>query len=205
MDLEEMQLVWSKMDQELENQKKITNKIILKMTQERYANKFRKIAIYESLGAFVCFVAGLYLLLNFYKLDVWYLIACGVLSILYLFVMPFLVLRPLYSIKNIKIDKNSFSETLRIFLNSKKQLLLVQRIGVFTNIMAVLFILPTFGKILKNKDFFTQLDGVTFYLSIAFVFVLMTVVSKWGYKCYKNISNAAENILKEIDDVDPEA
>ena len=43
MDLEELQLAWTQMGEELETQKKLTKSIILEMTRTRYKNKFEKI------------------------------------------------------------------------------------------------------------------------------------------------------------------
>ena len=102
MDIEEIKAVWSEMSDQLEKQKKLTNEIILNMTQERYSNKFQKVTIIESFGAFICFIAALYLLLNFGKLDTWYLIMCGIITLGFMLILPVLVLRSLSKIKNLK-------------------------------------------------------------------------------------------------------
>lgn len=199
MDFEQMQQVWSKMDTELQKQKKMTDKLILQMTQEKYSNKFSKLATIETIGAFVCFIAGLFLLLNFYKLETWYLMLCGGITIGYLFAMPLFVLRPLYTLKKIKIDTNSFADTLQAFSNSKRQVLLAQRVGMYLNFLLFLFMIPTINKMFNNKDMFMELEGTTFYITIAIAVVAMILISRWGYKCYKSITNSAENILNDLD------
>lgn len=199
MDFEQMQLVWSRMDTELQKQKKMTDKLILQMTQEKYTNKFRKLATIETIGAFVCFIAGLFLLFNFYKLETWYLMLCGGITIAYLFAMPLFVLRPLYTLRKIKIDTNSLSDTLQTFSNSKKQVLLVQRIGMYLNFLLFIFMIPTLNKIFNNKDMFLELEGTTFYIALVVAVVVMILVSRWGYKCYKKITNSAENMLNDLE------
>ena len=70
-----MQQTWKEMSLELEKQKKLTTTIILKMTQEKYKNKFGTITIIESIGAVICFIAAIYILINFAKLDTWFCVA----------------------------------------------------------------------------------------------------------------------------------
>ena len=85
MEIEELQATWTQMSEELEKQKKLTKEIILKMTQERFTNKFRKVSFYESLGAIICFGAAIYILINFTKLNGWLEISCGILTLVFLF------------------------------------------------------------------------------------------------------------------------
>jgi len=49
MEIEEIKALWSEMSDQLEQQKKLTNEIIMSMTQERYSNKFRTISKYETI------------------------------------------------------------------------------------------------------------------------------------------------------------
>ena len=41
MELEEMQTVWSQMSDQLEQQQKLTDKIIIDMTQQKFKNRFK--------------------------------------------------------------------------------------------------------------------------------------------------------------------
>ena len=107
MEIEELQAAWLQMSTELKKQKKLTDDIILSMTQEKYKNKFRNVTTYETVGAFICFCIALLLIVKFGKLDTWYLKACGIFSLSYLIVLPILVLRALKEIKTLDISKNS--------------------------------------------------------------------------------------------------
>ncbi|SFW19548.1 hypothetical protein [Cellulophaga fucicola] len=201
MDIEEMQAIWSQIGQDLEKQKKITNTLVMKMTQERYANKFSKLATYETLGAFICFITALVILLNFNKLDTWYLVLCGALLTGYFITLPALVLKSLYTIKAIKIDVTSYAVTVKKYVKAKNKLMLVQQLGVYLNFVALLLVIPVFSKLFKNKDVFVTPNTIWYWLLPVLV-ILMVLVSRWGYNCYKKITNSAENLLKELEDIE---
>lgn len=200
MNIEDMQNVWEKMGKDLEHQKNLTNTLILKMTQERYTHKFSKLATYETLGAFVCFIAAIVILLNFSKLDTWYLVLCGVLLIAYFITLPAFVLKSLYAIKAIRIDVDSYAITLKKYVKAKNNLLLVQQLGIYLNFAALLLVIPVFSKLFKNKDIFTTTNVIWYWL-LPVLIIVMILISKWGYNCYKKITSSAETLLKELEDV----
>ena len=197
MDLEEIQTIWSEMSDQLEQQKKLTNEIIMKMTQDRYSNKFDKITFYETIGAIICFLAAIYFLVNIHKLDTWYLLACGIFTIAFLIILPVITLGLLGKIKRINIIKNSFKEAIVGYTKAKNQFLLMQRVGIYLSFVLMFTCLPLFSKIMKNKDLFLQSKIWLIYLPIMAIFLFF--FARWGYKCYKNITNSAENILKELE------
>ena len=197
MDLEEIQTIWSEMSDQLEQQKKLTNEIIMKMTQDRYSNKFDKITFYETIGAVICFLAAIYFLVNIHKLDTWYLLACGIFTVAFLIVLPIITLGLLGKIKRMNIVKNSFKETIVGYTKAKNQLLLMQRVGIYLSFVLMFTCLPVFSKIMNNKDLFLQSKIWLIYLPLMAIFLFF--FARWGYKCYKNITNSAENILKELE------
>ncbi len=197
MDLEEIQTIWSEMSDQLEQQKKLTNEIIMKMTQDRYSNKFDKITFYETIGAVICFLAAIYFLVNIHKLDTWSLLACGIFTVAFLIVLPIITLGLLGKIKRMNIVKNSFKETIVGYTKAKNQLLLMQRVGIYLSFVLMFTCLPVFSKIMNNKDLFLQSKIWLIYLPLMAIFLFF--FARWGYKCYKNITNSAENILKELE------
>ena len=197
-----MKTLWDEMSLKVENQKILTDKIIMEMTQERYKNKFKKISTYETIGAVVCFIAAVAILVNFNKLDTWYLMLCGFFTILYLLLLPISVLRSISKIKAIKIAENSYKETLIKFTKRKKQMLFIQQLGIYINFIFLIFFFPVAEKLLSNKDIFTSNNNNAWswqipVLSIAII--VMILMSRWGYKCYKNIAKSAEITLKELE------
>ena len=51
-----------------------------------------------------------------------------------------------------------------------------------------------------TKDIFITGGSVWRFSFITIVAVLMVFVSKWGYGCYKNVTNSAENVLKDLEE-----
>lgn len=199
MELEQIQATWSQLSDELEQQKKLTKQIILQMTQERYSNKFKTISIFETIGAVICFMAGIYILVNIPKLDTWYLLACGIFTLSFLVVMPILVLRALYRIKSIDILKNNYKETLIKYEKSKKYLLILQQFGIYASFVLMFTTAAVFSKIWSNEDFFMiEKDGWVYgaiLVAILFVFFF----ARWGYRCYKSVTTSAEEIINELE------
>ena len=90
MNFEEMQTLWTDMSRKLEQQQLLNDKIILQMTQERYQNRLKSISFYEGIGAVICYVTGAIILFNIKEMDTWYLVACALFTLLFLFVIAIL-------------------------------------------------------------------------------------------------------------------
>tara|TARA_R110000796_G_scaffold88850_6_gene191995 strand:- start:69465 stop:70073 length:609 start_codon:yes stop_codon:yes gene_type:complete len=202
MELQEMQQVWQEMSLELNKQKKLTNDIIMKMTQEKYSNKFTAISRYEMVGAVLCYSIAMYILSNFSKLDTWYLQSCGILTLLYLTTLPILVLRSLKKIKNLNIINKNYKEAIYSYTKEKKYLLLLQKFAVLGSFLVMFFSLPVFSMIFGKKDFFKIDLGLSFYITSIIVLVFLFFFARWGFKSYLKITNSAEHILKELEQND---
>ncbi len=199
MEIEEMQALWSEMSDQLEQQKKLTNEIIMNMTQEKYSNKFKTISRFESLGAIVCFAAALYILFNFSKLEGVIEIGCGIFTLAFLILMPVLVLKSLWSLKNFNIGQKTTKETLVTYTAKKKQLLYLQQLGIYACFVLMFTIMPVTSKIMSNKDFFSIPRDIGFYLGIGLALIFLFFYARWGYGCYKKITNSAESLLKGME------
>ncbi|MET6990592.1 hypothetical protein [Sediminicola arcticus] len=197
MDLEEIQAVWSEMSDQLKHQKKLTDKIILDMTQDRYTRKFRTISIAETFGAIICFIAALYMLFYFNTLDIWYLQVCGVLSIAFLIGLPIVTLRSLKNIQKINITEKNIKDTLISYSKAKNKVLMIQRLGIYLSFIFMMTCLPVFSKLMKGKDIFQQGTFPLWYVVIMGVFIAL--FARWGYACYKKTTNSAEALLKELE------
>ena len=199
MDLDEIKAVWSEMSDQLEQQKKLTNEIILKMTQERYSNRFRTLTTFETAGALVCFGVAMLILANMDKLDTWYLFACGIFTLTFLIGLPILVLRSLRKIGSLNITENSYKETIIGFTKERKRLLKIQQGGIFASFILMFAVAAVFSKIFSGKDLFMTEKDPIFYGAIVVAVLFVTFFSRWGYRGYKKVTNSAENILKELE------
>ncbi|MGB5236981.1 MAG: hypothetical protein WBM43_05005 [Flavobacteriaceae bacterium] len=195
MKVEELQSIWTEMSDELEKQKKLTHKIIMQMTQQRYTNQLTKIAKYEGIGAIFCFAIAIYILINFLKLDTWYLQLCGVFTLAFLLVMPALVLRSIRNMRRINIVEGSYTDNISAYTKARNQFLFLQRIGIGLAFVLMITTLPVAGKLLKGKDLFENNHLWYFYLPLMLIF--LGIFSRWGYGKYKSITQSAEKILME--------
>ncbi|MDP2528070.1 hypothetical protein [Maribacter dokdonensis] len=199
MELEELQSAWTKMSDELDQQKKLTNKIILDMTKQKYQNKFTTITKYESLGALVCFAIALFVIFNFNKLDTWYLQACGAFTLLFLIVLPVSVLSTLKKIKNIDILNGSYKENLKVYVHTKNRLLRLQQIGIVVGFIGLFFIVPVTSKIISNKNVFLNSLKTEQIITLTIILVAMAFFCNWAYKGYKKITRSAQELLQDLE------
>lgn len=199
MELEEMQATWSQMSDQLENQKKLTNTLIMEMTKERFKNKIGILSKFEGIGAVICFIAAILLISRFSELNTWYLLSSGVFTVCYLIVFPVVVLRSINSMKNIDLTNNTYKETLIAYAKKKRQFLLTQKAGIYLNFILLAVSLPVVVKVFKGKDIFiTNINLLYWYIPIMTVFLIL--FSIWGYSKYKKVTASASHILEELED-----
>ncbi|WP_281986378.1 hypothetical protein [Aquimarina aggregata] len=197
MELEEMQAIWSQMSDQIENQKKLTNKLIMEMTQERFKNKIGIISKYEGMGAVICFAAAILILFQLSKLDTWYLLISGIFTIAYLILLPIYILRSINTMKRINIISNTYKETLIEYAKNRKQFLFSQRLGIYLNFILMIVSLPVIIKLFKDEDIFvTNVEVLYWYIPIMTLFLIF--FSKWGYGKYKRLTASATKILEEL-------
>jgi len=199
MELEEMQEAWSKMSNQLEDQKKLTKKLIMEMTQERYKNKIRILSKYEGIGAIICFIAAILLVLRFSELNTWYLLASGIFTVCYLIIVPVVVIRSINSMGAIDLINNTYKETLIAYAKKKRKFLLTQKIGIYLNFILMAVSLPVMVKVFKGKDMFiTNTNLLYWYIPVMTVFLIL--FSIWGYGKYKKVTASASYILEELEE-----
>jgi len=196
MEFEELQAAWSAMSTELKNQKKITDKIIIDMTKQKYKSKYSTAKTLESLASIVCFGMALYVILNFGKLDTWYLQALGVFTVLFYTVFPVLSLNALFRLHNLDLSQD-YSRLMIDFGKRKKWFLLVQQLSIVLCFILVIAALPVAVKISKGKDLLLQSSTWLWYVPFAMIFLFF--FTRWGYRCYKGMTNSAEQLLSELE------
>jgi membrane protein YdbS with pleckstrin-like domain len=199
MEIEEMQALWSDMSNQLEQQKKLTNEIIMNMTQERYSKKFQTVSIIESIGAVICFIGAGYILLNFEKLNSWIEISSGIITLSFYIVLPIIILRALRAVKKLNILEKNNKETLHEYLLKKKKLLMLQKYSIYACFVLMFAQLPVATKILLNKDFLEIPKSIESYIGLSLVLIIAIFYARWGYNYYVRLTNSAEKILKDLE------
>ena len=196
MELEKMQKLWNNMTEDLEQQKSLTKKLIIEMTQVKYNNLINSISSKETIGSIICLVFGISIIPFIGRLDTWYLMLCGVATVAIYLIIPFINIRALKRLKTIRTDQLTIKQTIIDFQIKRDQFLLVQRIIIGMSFILLFIALPVIVKITDGKDLFLETKVWFWYLPLALTF--LTLFVSWGYNCYKNITNNAEKVLSEL-------
>ena len=198
MELEEMKVLWNEMSVEVEKQKTLTSKLIVEMTEQKFKNKLRKISIPETVGAVLCFLMALFVLVNFNKLDTWYLISSGIFTIAYLVLLPLFVLKSIGNMKRVNISENNYKQTIKDFAKSKKRFFFIQQLSQFLGVILIVTSMLLSAKILNDKDLLVM-GGKALIWTVPIMMIFLYFFSRWGIKCYRNATKQAENLLNELD------
>ncbi|MDB5136406.1 MAG: hypothetical protein JWP37_3009 [Mucilaginibacter sp.] len=196
MELEKMKTLWEEMSIEIDKQKKLTDSLIIKMTQTNYRNKVNKILIPEAIGALVCFAGIMFIVINFQKLNTWYLLVCGIVAALILFILPILSIKAIRYMRSINISANNYKQSLLEYSKGKLQFVFVQKLSFYLGAILMLVVLPVMGRIIGGMDFFRE-TRIWYWYAIGFPFFYW--FAKWVFKSYDKSTTDAENILKELD------
>ncbi|MDC8003376.1 AbgT family transporter [Aureisphaera galaxeae] len=200
MELEEMKTLWENMSERMEKLEVLNKQNIMEMTELKYRNKFNKLRLYETSGAVVCYIIGLGILLNLDKLDTWYLMACGVFCMLFLFVMPIFTLGSINRLTKLNLSSFSYKEILVRFEKAKRRTLVIQRISIASGVLLMFATIPVADKLLNGNDFFQNEIKAPIWYAIVFALIFLALVSRWGYGWYMKITQSAENVLKDLED-----
>lgn len=195
MELEEMKSLWEEMSSKVEKQSKITDALILKMTNLNYRRKVNKLMVYEVIGAFVCLLGLLFMAVNFYKLDTWYLQVCSFVSAVILILLPVFSIKALCRMSRINISENNYQQTLVAYSKGKVQFLMVQKASFYVGAILLVSLLPVMGKLITGHDFF-KVSNIWLVYAISFPFFYYYAV--WVWNNYTKSVLEAENILKEL-------
>lgn len=198
MELEEMKSLWEDMSQKVDQQKILTDQLIMDMTKERFNTKMRSISVSESISALICFAAIIYIISNFKSLDEWYLQLTGIFTIISCLVLPVLSLKSIQKMKSVHISKDTFKQTIEAFAKSKSKFMQIQKISFYVSFLVLVALVIVFGKIIKGIDVFAMTEKLNWLvpsgIGVLFIF------SQWVIKKYQKTTDLANTILKELED-----
>jgi hypothetical protein len=196
MELEEMKSLWGDITMEIKKQKKITDSLIMKMIRVNYRNKITRILVPEAIGALGCLAGTLYILTGIHKLNTPWLLACGIISVLILILLPVLSIRAIQRIRSVNIPENNFRQSLSEYSVARIKFVSVQKFSFYLGAILLVVILPVMGALIGGKDLFKENSLWIFY---AVLFPSFYAFSRWVFKSYVKTVSDAENILKELE------
>ncbi|MEK6154705.1 hypothetical protein WIW50_15660 [Flavobacteriaceae bacterium 3-367] len=199
MELAELQETWSKLNTKIDNQRILTDKVIMDVVKIKYSNKLKSILKYEGTGTAVLFLALIIVIWNIQLFDTLPLQICAVLSIIIMTILPILSLTAVYRMNNMDMAKRNYKQTIIEFTKRRTHFLLVQKWGIVLSAIFMLTAIPLALKIGKGKDFFAgESNNLLWFIPIALIALFF--FARWAYGCYVKITADAQNILKELED-----
>jgi hypothetical protein len=198
MELDEMKLAWSDMSVQLEQQKKLTDDIILKMTQEKSSSRLGRIIAAETFGVLISFAGLFYVASNFYKFDNWLETTGGIGTILLMLLGIVFGFRIIRQANRIDLTKHDLKTTLSYFKAFKSTLGFYKRLSIVSNIVGPLFVFPATFALFTDIDLLENPAAAGFGL-IAAIFVVPIVL--WlVFKFYKKNIGAVNTAFNDLND-----
>lgn len=197
METEEMQMLWQEMSSEREKQKKITDSLIISVTQAGYRSKINRIIVPEILGSLVCFAAVVFILARFQQLNTWYLVVCGIVAVIILFLLPVLSLNAIRAMRAINISANTYKQSLLAYAKATTQFVSVQKASYYLAAILMVIILPVMVRLMGGGDLFKE---ARLWIWYAVGFPFFYIFCRWVFKSYIKIMGDAQNVLKELED-----
>ncbi len=199
MELAELQETWSKLSRKIDNQRLITDKVIMDVVKLKYNNKLKTILKYEGTGSIVLFAALIIVIWNIQVFDTLPLKICAVISIVIMSILPILTLTSVYRMNNIDMSKRNYKDTIIEFTKRRTHFLLVQKWGIVFSAVLMLTVIPVALKITKGKDFFAgDSNNLLWFIPIALIALFF--FARWAYMCYSKITEDAKDILRELEE-----
>jgi hypothetical protein len=197
MELEQLKEKWNNTPT---TEQQFDKKTIEKMINKKYRTGFKKIAYPELIGAVICWLGILFIVLKFDKLDNNFLQSTGLLTILLLAAVSIISLKAL-KLLNFEIGfVQSHTATLKYFLKNKNSFYKLQKINSILCyvllVNTIILVFKFFGNtdIIKNNLFWTS------SLGLGFIFLLS--ITKYVSNAYKNTILKNEELLKELAETD---
>jgi len=198
MEFDEMKSLWTELSGQVEIQKKLTNSLIMKMTQTQFKKKIRNIFIPEAIGTVICFAEAILILMNYQKLDTWYFLAGGIISVVILILLPILSLRSISKMQSINIASNNYKQTLIDYTKSKKQFFKVQRLSYYLGFILLVVLVPVLAKLFDGNDVLSK--SKIWIWTVPVGMVILVFFARWVYRYYKKNTLDAEQLLDGLSD-----
>ncbi len=195
MELEEMKNLWEGMSDRIEKQERLTKNLIGSVTEEKYHSKLKKIKYSEIIGAIVCYLGAIYLIMNFMKIDPLAEKIFAVIAIGLLLTLPIISLRSLNGTQKVKISSKTYLDTLNDFGRRKIRFQKFQKLNVSLGLFLILVAIPVLSAIKgvdlsETEHFWTLTFPISIIAFLGFAF--------WVLRSYNKSLEATEKLLSEI-------
>lgn len=197
MDLDQMKEVWQDFSTQLDEQKRVTEALVLEMIAQKSASRFNRMVYAEGLGIILSGLMCLYILLHFHELEFLpnQLSAIGTILVMLLSIV--FGYRIISAIRSINIIGDTYSTTASKFKRFKKIMGTYKRVSIGIYVVLPLIMLPVVTKLLGGKDLFndTAAYGYAYLASL----ILLPIVWYIIFRFYRNNVRKVNTYIQKLD------
>lgn len=197
MDLDEMKAVWSDISDQLAQQKKMNQDIVLRMTQEKSKSRLGRIIAMESVGVIVSGGMLVYVIAKFQELSHWSSIVGGIGLLLILLLGITYSIMLITQAKKVNVAKDSYSEVTQQFDKLRKMLRLYKKLSIWVAVISPPLTIAFFYDAFSNKSIEDDLEGMA--LGLVMALLLIPLILKFFFWYYKHNVSEVKTALKDID------
>lgn len=198
MELEEMKSVWTHLSDQLEEQKRLTQDLILKMTREKSRSRLNRIVRMEAFGVTFSALFLIFIASQFYRLSDWLAITGAIGTSLILALAIVIGIRIIQKANRIDIAKNSYHQTWNDFKSLTKLLGNYKRLSIWINVAAPFFMFPTAFALLGEGSALDQLRefGIGLIAAAIFTPLILFGIIKYYSRNVSQVREALEDVNK---------
>ena len=196
MDLDQMKDVWKDFSDQLDEQKRVTESLVLEMIAQKSASRFNRMVFAEGLGIILSALMCMYILLHFHELEFLPNQLSAIGTILVMIVSIVFGYKIISAIRSIDIIGDTYSTTTEKFKRFKKILSTYKRVSIGAYVVLPLIMLPVVTKLLGGKDLFNDMAsyGYAYLASL----VLLPIVWYIIFRFYRNNIRKVNTYIKKI-------
>ncbi len=199
MELEEMQAAWSQMSSELDQQKQLTNELIMKMAQQDYSSKINKVLRAEMVGAVICFATIIYVMINFGQFQSWQSQASAIILVITLLIMSVGSLVTLKKMKSIDLQKDNLRATITKYKSYKKFTMQFQKVSIIVGFFVLFASTAVFSVLFSKKDLFLEVELSTMIFPMILGLLIFGTIAFIGFRYYRKSFEEAQQIIDDLD------
>ncbi|MCB0634363.1 MAG: hypothetical protein R2824_18980 [Saprospiraceae bacterium] len=196
-EFDQLKAIWSEMSNKLDQQKKLTDQLILQMAHEKSSSRLHRIITMESVGVIAVVIFLFILLSRFHYLSNWLQIGGGILSILTFLISLIIGIRIIVQARKIDLIRNSYQQNINYFYNLKKTLRFYKRLSIVLNILLPFFLIPVVFKLFLNKDLLT--DPASFGNALLSFALIIPLALYLIIRFYRRQISQVKEAINEID------
>lgn len=196
MELDEMKIAWTEMSAKMEQQKKLTDQLIMDMTKVKYNSLLSKISTYETMGTVVCYACVAYLLYRFDRFDTPFLVFCASTTILLFTLLPILSLWSIATLRTPDIGKSSSKELMEKYLKGRRRFVAVQKFNLVMGAVLIFTCAPISFALFSHHHLI-NVWTMTFIVAVGGIFFV--IFSRPVYLYYVRTIQKLEGVLKELE------